>query len=136
MHQQLLVMLEEVCRLTAAKLEANKLKLKDDGLGEFLQKIIKFVKENYADANLNISMIGDSFQMKPTYVSKLFKDHSGEGLLDYINKIRIEKAKTLLREGNIPLQEVANLSGFNDLNTFMRLFKKFEGITPGQYKTF
>ncbi|NHN30410.1 helix-turn-helix domain-containing protein [Paenibacillus agricola] len=134
MHKQLIMMLESICLLAAVKQEENKLKLKDNERDEFTRKIVKYVEDNYADTNLNISMIGDSFGMKATYLSKLFKDQSGEGLLDFINKLRIEKAKDLLKAEEVPIMEIANRSGFNDLNTFMRIFKKLEGVTPGKYK--
>jgi AraC-like DNA-binding protein len=93
-----------------------------------------YVEAHCVDPNLNVSMIGETFQMKATYLSKLFKDVTGEGLLDYISRIRIERAKLLLRSEHATLEEAAKHCGFHSLNTFIRTFKKVEGITPGQYK--
>ncbi|WP_197080917.1 helix-turn-helix transcriptional regulator [Gordoniibacillus kamchatkensis] len=67
-------------------------------------------------------------------MSKLFKDHTGEGLLDFINKTRIEAAKRLIAAKNSHVNEIAGSVGFNDVNAFIRTFKKYEGITPGKYK--
>lgn len=134
MHRQLMSMLEEVCRYTLAKHNANKNKMRQDELQQFSQKIIRYIESHYQDKNLNVSLLGEHFSMKATYLSKLFKDQTGEGLPDAINKIRIEKAKQLLKLERAPLQEVANRCGFSDMNTFMRTFKKWEGITPGKYK--
>lgn len=72
--------------------------------------------------------------MTPAYMSRLFKERTGYGLLDYINKVRIEKAKVLLNENSYSIQEIALKVGFVNSNTFIRSFKKAEGITPGSYK--
>nr|WP_246238994.1 helix-turn-helix transcriptional regulator [Paenibacillus anseongense] len=72
--------------------------------------------------------------MKSTYLSKLFREQTGEGLLDYINKVRIVKAKELIENQNITLNEIASLVGFSDVNALIRIFKKYEGVTPGKYK--
>ncbi len=134
MKQLLLYMLEDVCMHTASKQEQNKQKNRSEDMEQLANQIRQFVHCNYANPDLNITMIGESFDMKATYLSKLFRDHTGEGLLDYINQTRIEKAKLLLREERIPLEELASQAGFQNLNTFIRIFKKIEGITPGQYR--
>ncbi|MEK4350979.1 AraC family transcriptional regulator [Paenibacillus sp. FSL R5-0475] len=99
-----------------------------------IDKVMKYVNEYYQDENLNISMIGEAFSMTPSYVSKLFKDLAGESLLDYINKTRLVQAKLLLIGGKYTVSEISLKVGYNDVNTFHRIFKKFEGITPGRYR--
>lgn len=99
-----------------------------------IDKVMKYVNEYYQDENLNISMIGEAFSMTPSYVSKLFKDLAGESLLDYINKTRLVQAKLLLIDGKYTVSEISLKVGYNDVNTFHRIFKKFEGITPGRYR--
>ncbi|MNZ77100.1 Arabinose operon regulatory protein [compost metagenome] len=99
-----------------------------------IDKVMKYVNEYYQDENLNISMIGEAFSMTPSYVSKLFKELAGESLLDYINKTRLVQAKLLLIGGKYTVSEIALKVGYNDVNTFHRIFKKFEGITPGRYR--
>ena len=99
-----------------------------------IDKVMKYVNEYYQDENLNISMIGEAFSMTPSYVSKLFKELAGESLLDYINKTRLVQAKLLLIGGKYTVSEISLKVGYNDVNTFHRIFKKFEGITPGRYR--
>lgn len=99
-----------------------------------VDKVMKYVNDYYQDENLNVSMVGEAFSMTPSYVSKLFKDHTGESLLDYINKTRLEQAKLLLTGEKYTVSEIAMMVGYNDVNTFHRIFKKFEGITPGRYR--
>ncbi|MNC71576.1 Arabinose operon regulatory protein [compost metagenome] len=79
-------------------------------------------------------MIGKQFDLKPSYLSQIFKNLTGEGLLDYIGKHRVEMAKLLLREQSMSITEISRLVGFTEAATFIRVFKKYEGITPGKYK--
>ena len=67
-------------------------------------------------------------------MSRLFKESMNWNLSDYINYVRIEKAKELLRTTNEPIDEIQELVGIPSRTTFLRVFKKFEGITPGQYR--
>lgn len=98
------------------------------------QQIIAYVKTNFSSADLNITMIGDVFDLTPSYLSKQFKAQTGEALLELINKTRIEEAKKLLLVQSSSIVEIARRVGYDDINTFNRIFKKYEGITPGKYK--
>jgi AraC-type DNA-binding domain-containing proteins len=97
-------------------------------------RIIRFVEKNYSDPNLGVSLIADEFNISIAYLSKFFKSQTGICLLDYINKIRVEKAKMLINEYEINIKDVAEKNGFYNCNSFIRIFKKYESITPGQYK--
>ncbi|TXK84286.1 helix-turn-helix domain-containing protein [Paenibacillus sp. N3.4] len=98
------------------------------------QQVIEYVINNYSEENLNISMVGEKFGLTPSYLSKQFKAQTGEALLDFISKTRLEEAKKLLSLQTLSVAEIAKKVGYTDINTFNRIFKKFEGITPGKYK--
>lgn len=100
----------------------------------FYGKVQEFISKNYININLNVGAIGEYFDMTPSYVSKLYKDQTGESLLDYMNKIRIEKAKEILINEDATIQEIADRVGYNDVKTFTRYFKRYEGVTPGKFK--
>ena len=134
MQQQMTALLQNVCDYTSAKRQQNIQQSRQQAISELSERITAFIHEHYRDPNLNITMIGHHFEMKPTYLSRLFKDHTGEGLLDFINKVRIDKAKQLLEGGKKSITDASGLVGFNDVNAFIRTFKKYEGITPGKYK--
>lgn len=102
--------------------------------GDFLKNILEFVNNNYINPNMSSSIIADELNLHPVYLSKIFKEQYGESLLDYINKVRIQKAKPILKENCCNLEEIAIKVGFTNTHTFIRLFKKYEGITPGKYK--
>ncbi|MNE32853.1 Bifunctional transcriptional activator/DNA repair enzyme AdaA [compost metagenome] len=81
-----------------------------------------------------MSLIGDHFRLTPQYVSRLFREQTGQaGLHDYISQTRIEAAKLLLLQGT-SIDETAARVGFASSHAFIRVFKKYEGITPGKYK--
>lgn len=97
-------------------------------------KVTEYIQQNYSDSNLGNSTIADYLGMNANYVSTAFKTQTGEGLLDYINLVRINKSKNLIDEGNKTVDEVAKSVGYTSTHTFIRVFKKYEGITPGKYK--
>ncbi|MGO4495793.1 helix-turn-helix domain-containing protein [Paenibacillus sp. 2RAB27] len=134
MELQIGDMFAQICAFTAAKrVHANSL-TKQKALQQLVEQVNSYIEHNYTDVNLNVTMIGNHFDRKATYLSKLFKDYVGEGLLDRINKVRVEKSKQLLKGNEQSVGDAAYGVGFNDINAFIRVFKKVEGITPGKYK--
>ncbi|CAH1222821.1 HTH-type transcriptional activator RhaR [Paenibacillus auburnensis] len=126
-EQEILGLFDRVCEALRSKssLQTNA------GIGE---KVIAFVQENYADKELSVSLIGDHLRLTPQYVSRLFREQTGQaGLHDYISQTRIEAAKLLLQQGT-SIDETAARVGFASSHAFIRVFKKYEGITPGKYK--
>ncbi|MBT2291485.1 helix-turn-helix domain-containing protein [Paenibacillus albidus] len=101
---------------------------------ELSRSIIEFVNSHYGDVTLNVAMIAENLGITPSYMSKLFKEQTGETLPDYINKVRLEKAKVLLREEKLNISDAAVKVGYLNSNALIRSFKKYEGVTPGKYK--
>ncbi len=126
MEYHLTSILKSVCDYVQKKKKSHNNKLKDD--------IIKEAEATYQDINLSVSSIAEKFALAPNYLSSFFREQTGYGLSDFINKIRIEKSKELLRQQKRKISDVARTVGFYDSNSFIRSFKKHEGITPGMYK--
>jgi len=126
MNQQMQEILKQVC-------EYVELKKKDDH-GHLKDDVIGFIESNYSNMNLDIPMIAEKFSITPAYLSKLFKEYSNEGLLDCINKVRLNNAKKLLKEQDISVSDIARMVGYYNSNAIIRAFKKYEGITPGKFK--
>lgn len=97
------------------------------------EQIKGYIQGNYQDPDLNISQTSLHFKMTPNYISTIFKNQTGDSLLKYINTVRIEEAKRLL-EQDYSVIETAEKVGFRDSGSFIRVFKNFTGITPGQLK--
>lgn len=99
-----------------------------------VEKIEKYVQEHYSDTTLSIASIGETFGMTGSYLSKKFKAVNGELLVNYISRYRIEMAKQFMRETDYNRDTIAEMVGIGHPRTFNRLFKKYEGITPTEYK--
>lgn len=126
-EQELLDIFDRVCTVLRSKPNLQT----SAGIGE---KVTEFVQENYSDKNLSVSQIGDHFGLTPQYVSRLFREQTGQvGLRDYISQTRVEAGKVLLLEG-ASIDDTAEKVGFASSHAFIRVFKKYEGITPGKYK--
>ena len=107
----------------------------DQNSSEQLYKTIcEYVNQNYADVNLSLGTIGEAIGVDGKLLSRKIKEHSGVRLTDYINRIRIDKVKEILRVQDVNLQIASSIVGFASLRTFMRVFKECEGITPGSFK--
>lgn len=100
---------------------------------KWLTEIVEYVNKHYHEPNLNISMIADQINMNLTYVGRTFKKYLGYSLTDYIHIQRLNECKRLLTN-NKSVREVAEAVGYIDSKTLIRIFKKYEGITPGQFK--
>lgn len=123
---ELMLILEMAC----SRINEKKSLLSSPGIGE---QVSAYIEQNYMDLNLSVSMIGAEFGINAQYVSRLFKEQMGQGLYDFINQTRISKAKILLGQG-ISIEETSLKSGFSSSNAFIRVFKKYEGLTPGKFK--
>ncbi|MEC0176985.1 helix-turn-helix domain-containing protein [Paenibacillus favisporus] len=126
MKEQLKEKLSQVCSWIQAE--------KRDHHRYLIEDVQRYIENHLHDPNLNISMIGDVFRITPSYISRLYKDHTGEALLDTINRLRLAEAKSLLKHNKLTVNEVAGRVGYADVSTFVRTFKKFEGITPGAFQ--
>lgn len=126
MKSELMNILEAFCSYVSTKRKNSNM--------ELIYKICEFVNEYYSDINLNVSFVAKEFDLHTNTVSRIFKQQMGVGLLDYINKIRIEKAELLLKTQDYTVEEVAIKTGFSNLRTFTRVFSKNTGVTPGKYK--
>ncbi|RED55553.1 helix-turn-helix domain-containing protein [Cohnella lupini] len=134
MQLELFGLLEEVCAFAAAMVEKNVSYERAESLRDLVEKVSRHIEEHYDDSSLNVNTIGERFDLKGSYLSKLFKTQKGEGLLDYINKFRIDQAKRMIKCRQDSIAEVAKHVGYNEVATFIRVFKKYEGITPGKFK--
>lgn len=94
-----------------------------------------YIDNHYQDANLSLAELSTMFGLTPSYFSKMFKEKYNVSIPDYINIMRINQAKNLLRDTAQSVQTIASAVGFTESSTFIRIFKKTEGITPGVYRT-
>jgi len=99
-----------------------------------IQEVRIFIEEHYHNPDMSLTYIGEHFHIKSNYMSRLFKEETGENFVDYLAHIRIEQAMCLLKETELPVQEIAGLVGYSHYVSFNRVFKKIAGVTPGDYR--
>ena len=98
-----------------------------------LFKIDQWIKLHF-DEQITASDVAKAFHYNTDYLSQLFKAEWGMGLCEYINSVRIKEAKNLLLNSDAKIYQIAYQVGFNDNKYFMKMFKKFENVTPSQYR--
>ena len=97
-------------------------------------KIRHHIQGHIDNVGLNISSIADELGFGPTHISRVFRENQDQGLLDFINTVRVNRSKEFLKNRDLTLQEVARANGFQDANAYIRIFKKILGMTPGKYR--
>ncbi|MGC6584130.1 response regulator transcription factor [Paenibacillus sp. Dod16] len=111
----------------------NRYHLEHKGYSQLTRNIMEYTEEHYPES-LSLKLFGDLFHVSPNYVSRLFKQEVGQGLFDYINELRIEKAKVLLKDYRYKIYDVAEMVGFNNQAHFAIVFQKYTGFSPKQYR--
>ena len=102
---------------------------------KYYHDALAFIQKNYAK-NISITDVADAVGISYVYLSKIFKDyhHGSIRMMDYLNDIRISKACELLTQTNQTLNEIAEKVGYNNVQSLARYFKKYKGMTPGDYR--
>jgi AraC-like DNA-binding protein/ligand-binding sensor protein len=98
-----------------------------------LRKAERYIWENYT-RKISLQEIAGASGLSAPYFSTIFKDEMGENLSNYLNRLRVEKATTMLAETNMALNEIAAACGFEDQSWFSKIFKSFTGTSPGKYR--
>jgi len=98
-----------------------------------IDEIIVFLTQHYAE-EIGLKTVSQQFFVSRSYLSRLFKAKTGRGFNEYLNKIRIEQAKILLKTTALPITEIAFGCGFNDSNYFSKVFSRAEGTSPHLFR--
>ena len=107
--------------------------LKDVKHAVVMKKALKYVNAHYTE-EITLDDVASSVFLSPTYFSKLFSEEMGCRFTAYLNKVRIDKSKLLLKSTNIALVDIAGLVGYEDQSYFTKVFKRVSGVSPGKYR--
>lgn len=97
-------------------------------------KAKKYIDDNLENNKLSLSLMAKHLYLNPSYLSRMFKKELGISFVEYLTKIRMEKAIELLKEGHMKAFEIADSVGISDSNYFSTCFKKYTGLSISKYK--
>ena len=98
-----------------------------------VSQICEYVDEHFSE-NVKTGELAERFGFSRCYFSTLFKEYTGKTVHEYLLCCRLDRAKLMLLEGNLSVEQIAQATGFADTGTFIRAFKRKEHITPTQYR--
>lgn len=107
---------------------------KDKTTNNRVNLVLQYIDGNYFDLNLNLNSIAQHFNVTPSYLSKKFKEENGISVIDYLYKVRIIHSLKLISDTSLKITDISQMVGFQDSNAFIRIFKLYQGCTPGKYK--
>lgn len=108
---------------------------KEETTDKKLQYIDRYIEAHYMEHDLSVQQLADKFKLSFSFLSKIYKQRNGTGVLEVINACRIGHAKELLiQEPELSLAQIAERVGYGNVQTMLRVFKKIEKQTPGHYR--
>ncbi len=100
---------------------------------QIIRKVKELINERL-DQRLSLQYVANQVHLNSKYLSNLFKAETGKNFIDYVTECLMEQAKQLLKETNLKIYEIANLSGYPNAKHFMTMFKQYAGITASDYR--
>lgn len=126
---------EAVEQLNRFIAEANKCitsKINQPG-NQNMKKLLEYIEDHYTEP-LSLTEVAKYFHFNPSYLSSYFAAHNNEGFIEYVNKIRTEKAAELLLKDDASISEISGMVGYSDHSYFCKVFKRITRLSPSQYR--
>ena len=98
-----------------------------------VQEVKDYIDSHFIE-KITLDTLSERFYINKFYLSKIFKEQFGTPINSYLLQVRVTHAKRLLRFSELSIEQVGYACGINDANYFSRMFKKIEGISPGEYR--
>lgn len=103
------------------------------GYSPIVKQIISYIDFHYIE-ELSLAYFAKMFNMSKTYLSNLFRKETGTTLTEFIHQVRLRRAILLLNASSLSITAIATACGYNDINYFIRRFRKAYGLSPKQYQ--
>jgi len=100
----------------------------------YVERARQYIEEHYSESDLSLSAISEFLGISQSYMSTQFKKETGTNFIEYLNRYRIERSKLLLQMTEMTIEEVGFKTGFSSAKNFIRVFKKYEDISPGTFR--
>lgn len=99
-----------------------------------IEKVLGYVRENYADSQISVASIAEYCQLSPKYLSQFFKEQTNENISSSIEKLRIEKACEYLKGTEVSINDISERVGYTNPHTFRAAFKRCMFVTPREFR--
>ena len=127
--EELLRILEDITQKTMQHLDE-----KEQPNNNLMEQIIAIVNANVFDYNFSVGQLADQFGISQNNLSQRFKRYLNQTPTEYINRLKMEKAKSFLSNTDMPLRMIVEKLGYSNESSFIRKFKDATGMTPGEYR--
>ncbi len=128
------ILLIELMRNTTAQTASDSVFLLREQFDEVVAtRVIAYMKENL-NQNLSMDDICTTLHYNRSYIFRQFKKSTGDSVMAYFNKMKLDVAKRQLREGDLSVAAISDSLGFESPNYFSKIFKKYTGYTPSTYR--
>jgi YesN/AraC family two-component response regulator len=104
------------------------------GNNDTIKQVKEYLEQHYMDSDLSLNLLASQFGLSVPYLSKLFKETTETNFMDYLIQIRMEKSKELLMDPKRKINTIAESVGYNSTHSYIRIFKKYTGQTPGEFR--
>ncbi len=104
-------------------------------LNRLTERAIAYIEEHYSDPDLSFRRLCETLFVSSSYLSKIFKQDTGETIVDYLARVRIQKALQLLSDPDSRMYEIASRVGYKSQQYFSAAFKRVLGVTPSEYRS-
>jgi len=121
------IMLERCIGLLGSNQQINQIQV-------LIRQAIDYIESNYAN-NISLNLVANHVHLSPAYLSRIFNEKTGIGFTEYLAQVRLKKAKQQLRMSAETIDRIATATGFKSGSYFSAVFKKYEGVTPSEYRT-
>ena len=106
--------------------------IKSEGDNDYIQKVLKETRERYSE-KISLETFSEELGVSGSYLSRKFKEATGQTYLDFLNKYRVQQAIKLLETGTYKIYEVSEMTGFSDYKYFSTVFKKYTDRSPSDF---
>lgn len=123
-----------ICGQVNTLIQKNNTKIQSDQWEDYASRFTEYINANYTDKEFTVYNMAAHFHISPSKLSKLFKKTTGKSISNTVTQLKLNKAKEMLIESDVSINELVDDIGYCDVSSFIRKFKKHVGITPGTYR--
>ena len=104
-----------------------------DKNNSMIRGAVEYIASHY-DQEITLAEVAEQTHLNPSYLSTLFRQVTGQTFKEYLNRVRVQEAQRLLTHTDYPIMEISIACGFSDQSYFTKVFRKYTGLTPKQYR--